>query len=350
MSSHAKLIVTVDTEEEGLWNGAFRSHGNTVRNVAGVSRFQRICDRFDIRPTYLVDTPVVEDNASVELLRRYLDADECEIGTHLHPWCAEPIREPVSEHNSFLCNLPVELQREKLVRLTGQIERRFGRRPTSFRAGRYGLDIAGARLLMDLGYAVDSSVIPFSDFTGEGGPDFRTAPFQPYFVDGQDLRIPSSRGTLLEVPVSVGFSHADFARTDRIRRFALRPCFRPLRLVGVLDRLNVVRRVKFSPEQADARNMMQLVDAYMANQAPCMVMMLHSSSLVPGYSPYVPDESRLDQFCRDLEATFDYCLTRHQMVGETLTGFARGRREEGRPKTEDRRPKTSSIAEAPTWH
>ena len=43
----------------------------TVHNVRGVERFQQLCDRFDLRPTYLVDTPVAADDWAAETLRGY---------------------------------------------------------------------------------------------------------------------------------------------------------------------------------------------------------------------------------------------------------------------------------------
>ena len=84
------LIVTVDTEEEGLWTGEYPANGNTVENTRGIPRFQALCDQFGIRPTYLVDTPVVEDDRSVELLSEIQQSGRCEIGAHLHPWCTPP--------------------------------------------------------------------------------------------------------------------------------------------------------------------------------------------------------------------------------------------------------------------
>ena len=322
-----KLIVTVDTEEEGLWNGAFESGGQTVRNVEGVPRFQACCDRFGVRPTYLVDTPVVEDDRAVEILARIHDAGRCEIGAHLHPWCAPPSEkrafdEKTHRRNSFTCNLPAQLQREKLTRLTETIEQRFGTRPTSFRAGRYGLDARGARILEALGYVVDSSVIPFHDYSGQGGPDFRRAPCTPYWIGPHDLCTPAADGRLLEVPVSVGFTRSKFELASAVRELVSGVPGRWFRLVGILDRLNLVRRVKFSPERAGGARMKQLVDAYLARRAPCMVMMLHSSSLVAGYSPYVADEHRLESFYQDLEAVFEHCLKRRAMTADTLTGFA----------------------------
>ncbi|NQU25302.1 MAG: hypothetical protein HQ567_28795 [Candidatus Nealsonbacteria bacterium] len=316
------LIVTVDTEEEGLWGGTYRTTGNTVENTRGIVRFQELCDRFEIRPTYVIDTPVVEDDRSVETLKGLQDSDRCEIGAHLHPWCAPPFEEELNGHNSYTCNLPEPLQREKLARLTDRIEQRFARRPTSFRAGRYGLDIVGARILEDLGYLVDSSVICFHDYSAEGGPDFHSAPYKPYRIGKEDLRLPDDIGRLLEVPVSVGFSWSKFAWAQRIRQFAMRPALQPFRLVGILDRLNLVRRIKFGPEQSDAARMKQLADAYLANAAPCMVMLLHSSSLMPGHSPYAPSEAALEQMYDEMETTFEYCRRRLAMESATLTEFA----------------------------
>lgn len=319
----AHLLVTIDTEEEGLWGGEFRTTGNTVENVrTGIGRFQALCDDFQIQPTYLIDAPVVQDQQCVELLKAIQDDRRAEIGTHVHPWCNPPHDEHWDRSTSFLCNLPEPLQRDKIAWLTDEIEQRFDRRPTSFRAGRYGLDIVGARILSSLGYTVDSSVIPFSDWTAEGGPDFQSAPHTPYRIGEDDLCLPCGDGDLLEVPVSVGFNRPDFERAQAIRDFAMRPWLRRMRSVGILDRLGIVRRIKFSPEQADARAMTQLVDAYLAQQAPVMVMLFHSTSLTPGNSPYVSDAGRLEQFYADLAEVFEVCLHRRGMTPATLSGFA----------------------------
>ena len=316
------LIVTVDTEEEGLWGGEYRQSGNTVENIRGVPRFQELCDRHGVKPTYLIDAPVAEDDAAVELVRAIQDDDRAEIGAHVHPWCNPPYEEELSARNSYLCNLPEPLQRAKLAWITDRIESQFGRRPTSFRAGRYGLDITGARILHDLGYLVDSSVIPFTDYSSDGGPNFENAPYAPYFVDGHDLCTPHGTGFLLEVPVSVGFNRADFARAHAIRRACTSPWLRRIHAEGILDRLGVVRRIKFSPEQADTRRMKQLVDAYLAQQAPAMVMMFHSSSLVPGYSPYVKTEEDLRRFESRLGELFAFCVEQREMSATSLTEFA----------------------------
>jgi hypothetical protein len=250
------LIVTVDTEEEGLWSGTFRTQHNTVANIQQVPRFQQLCDRFGIKPTYLVDWPVLDDEAAVGVLDGIQQSGRCEIGAHLHPWCTPPLDgHAVTPRETYMCNLPETSQRDKLAGLTDCVQQRFGTRPTSFRAGRYGLDATGARLLAQLGYLVDSSVLPFTDYSAESGPDFREAPWRPYYFNGDDLAVPHDEGALLEVPVSVGFSRADIAAAARWRRWAERPWPRRLRMVGALDRLGVARRIKFTPEQASLAEM-----------------------------------------------------------------------------------------------
>jgi hypothetical protein len=320
--SRPSLLVTIDTEEEGLWSGAYRRTGNTAENTRGIVRFQALCDQFGIRPTYLVDTPVVDDERSVELLREIQDSGRGEVGAHLHPWCTPPFEEDVNSRNSYLCNLPLSLQRAKLQNLTVSIAERFRRPPTAFRAGRYGLNADGASLLYELGYVADSSVIPFTDHSADGGPSFEGAPHQPYYPDRSDIRRRAKSGKLLEIPVSVGFATADFARAQRLRQWALRPIPRRLHAVGILDRLGLATRIKFSPEQANADQMKRLADCYISQGARCMVLMFHSSSLVPGFSPYVPDGAALERFYRNVEETFGYCCTDHCMLGESLTDFA----------------------------
>lgn len=318
----ATLIVTIDTEEEGLWGRDFLRHGNTVANTYHIERFQTLCESFKIRPTYLIDAPVVNDDRSAGIFRAISIQGLCEVGSHIHPWCNPPFEEEINPVNTYFCNLPAPLQRAKLTWLTERIEERIGRRPTSFRAGRYGLDMAGARILGELGYVADSSVIPFTSYAAEHGPDFSNAPTTPYFIGGDDLRVPHESGTLLEIPVSVGYSRVNFERSHALREIAARSWLRHIRAVGILDRLDLARRIKFSPEQADARAMARLVDNYLARDAPVMVLMFHSSSLMPGGSPYVPTPSRLEEFYQRLRKIFHHCLNVRRMRTSTLSDFA----------------------------
>lgn len=328
------LIVTVDTEEEGLWSGQFRRHGNTVENVKhGVPWFQELCARHAIRPTYLVDAPVVEDDEAVYLLRKYREQGQCEIGAHVHPWCNPPFEEDPIPRNSFLCNLPPPLQWAKIEWLSDRIAEKFGAQPTAFRAGRYGIGAHGLVALESLGYRADSSVLPFVDYSAQGGPNFSQFPVVPFvpletvvWADGSTAIASRSESLqmqpVIEIPVASGYTRWPFERWHRLRRMIVSLGGKALRLPGLLDRLNLARYVKFSPEQASLRRLKQLAGVYCRYHLPVMVMMLHSTSLVAGGSPYCRNEQDRMRMAETLNGIFRYCREDCGMPTATLSEYA----------------------------
>ena len=322
MDSHKRrgwLVVTIDTEEEGLWSGNYTAEA-TVKNIAAIPRFQSLCDQFSIRPTYLITTPVAESPDAVKTLRSIHDTGRCEIGTHVHPWNSPPIVNTDSDpRDSYLCNLPADIQHAKLEQLTDQIESSFGSRPVSFRAGRYGIGATAMRSLRKLGYCVDSSVLPRVDYRSQNGPDFRAATCRPYFPADSDILSNSSDESLLEIPVTAGFTHRHFGLADRLRRGATRAPWRQLRAVGILDRTGIATKVKLSPEQATLTQMKQLATAVINRSVPVLVLMFHSSSLLPGCSPYVKTELDLDRFLERLSAFFVFAQEELSLSAITLS-------------------------------
>lgn len=323
-SKPPSLLVTIDTEEEGLWRGSYRQSGNTVVNLRGIPWFQTLCDSLQVFPTYLVDSPVVADSYGSDLLIAYQQEGRAEVGAHLHPWCTAPFEEDVCPKNSWLQNLPEDLQRRKLQTLTDEITRVFGRPPTSFRAGRYGLGTFAANVLEELDYVVDSSVIPFTDYSGQSGPDYSAADWKPYRVSPSNLLASDPAGGLLELPVSVGFNSNDFQKTwSRHRRFST-GLPRQLKLNGVLDRLRIGQRIKLSPEQSSTKEMQTLIARSIRQRAECLVLMFHSSSLVEGLSPYVSNSERFEQFRRRLTEILSFWRSTLGFPAPTMTDFARG--------------------------
>ena len=113
-----KLLVTVDTEEEFDWNQPFSSAHRSVAAIADLPELQAVFDDCDVRPTYVIDHPVVATSSSQDVMRFLLSGGNCEIGAHLHPWVNPPHEEEITNHNSYLCNLPLDLQIRKLTVLT----------------------------------------------------------------------------------------------------------------------------------------------------------------------------------------------------------------------------------------
>src|SRR3546814_11173699 len=92
-------------------------------------------------------------------------------------------------------NLPPELEHAKLAALTEAIAGAFGARPVVYKAGRYGVGPATAGILEALGYRIDVSVVPFPDFSDDGGPDFSAAGFVTrWFGSDGALRVGKSVG------------------------------------------------------------------------------------------------------------------------------------------------------------
>ena len=191
------MTVIVDTEEEFDWGAPFDRQNRSVDNIAHQYLAQEIFRKHNIIPTYCIDYPVVENDTAVEILRAWADQGSCIIGTHLHPWVTPPNDEDVNRVNSYAGNLTYELEKKKLTLLTDYIEQRLGHRPVIFKAGRYGVGPNTGRILKELGYKVDCSVVADTNFSEDHGPNFIGLPTQPYWFDVDDekiLELPNIRG------------------------------------------------------------------------------------------------------------------------------------------------------------
>ena len=274
--------MTIDTEEEGLWGGGFRVRNCTTENLRGLSRFQGVCEKYGVPPTYLIDAPVLEDPIAVRELKSWQTPGRCEIGTHCHPWCNPPmVSESISNRKSYLCNLPEELQFEKLQWLTGRIADVFGVSPTSYRAGRYGFDRSTVGALVKLGYTIDSSVLPGFDYSAIEGPNFKSFDHYPCRISAAGCK-----DDLLEVPITTGFTHAGFyGARQRMRAVMDSPMGRWTKLASVSSSLGLTRYLKLTPEGTELKDLMGLVRSSLQDGVEIQVVMLHRTSLLPGYSP-----------------------------------------------------------------
>ena len=189
VSLDCEILVVVDTEEEFDWSAAPPTSA-AVTAMHWVDRGQKVFDRFGLKPTYVIDYPVATQPGGFERLVEIAGSGRCTIGAHPHPWVNPPVEEELSGRNTFMCNLPVALQREKLRRLCDAIGNRFGKRPTTYKAGRYGLGPSTVPVLKELGFRVDVSVCPRYSFVGEDGPSFEDFDAQPFFLDDQLLELP----------------------------------------------------------------------------------------------------------------------------------------------------------------
>jgi hypothetical protein len=268
------LCVTVDCEcDKGPAWRTRRPLSFDGVHTGIAERLQPLFRATGAKPTYLLSPELLRDGPCVE---RLASLDGCELGTHLHGELAEPGAFVPDVTNAVQREYPPPIERAKLVSLTDAFRSAFGRAPTSFRAGRFGLGAHTLGFLEELGYAVESSVTPHVDWSDvSAGLSFVDAPTQPYHPDPQEPgRLGTSR--LLEVPVTV--LPSVFARVPVLGRRVEARWLRPTRNDGA--ELVAIAR--------DA-----IADARRADPSRPVVLnaMFHNVEIVAGTSPYASTEA-----------------------------------------------------------
>ena len=308
------LLVTVDTEADNFWG---TQGAPTCENIRRLPRLQSLCEDVGFRPTYLVSYEVLEDPGAVRILQGLAAGGRCEIGAHLHPRTTPPEDGPGdgdSRGEPYACELPPDLVREKVARLTRRLEAHFGDAPRSMRWGRWGMGGNLIPILEEEGYWVDSSVTPGCAWPGSdgrrrgAGPAFWSAPAQPYFLGQRDPCQPGS-GWVLEVPVTIVHHrrwHGPLYRAMRCcrlgfvaRRLRVEPQWlRPFPWMSGEDLLAVYRRAR-----REGHTVLNL--------------MLHSSELLHGGSPYFARQEDVERMLGCLGA-FLKEMARRRVEGITL--------------------------------
>jgi hypothetical protein len=301
------LVVTIDTEEEGLWSDRYRVVGNTCRNVEHLPRLHAIFARLGVRPTYLVDYPVATDATARGILAELASGGASEIGAHLHPWCTPPFLPGGARARvTYPHRLPAAVQQAKLTALCQAIHEGWRVQPTSYRAGRWGFDRSTVPVLERLGFTVDTSVRPLWWDPGPGGPSFRRASTCPYRLDATDACRPGE-SAVMEVPASSGFVGPLAARLERVAQHV--PEAPGLR--RVLVRFGLCALL---PESNSLPNMRALVDELAARDVPVFNVALHSSSTMAGGTPFARDEGERNRFLARVEGVLEHALGRHAAV------------------------------------
>ncbi len=325
-----RLVVTVDTEADNQWE-----HGIPIatRNVRFWPAFQDICERYSVSPTYLLTSEIVADERACDLLDAWRRRGAAEVGAHLHPWTTPPfLDQPGLRYNdpvhAFAAQLPSALLEEKVAVLTDQIHGAFGVRPTSHRSGRFGFDARAAVFLAREGYLVDSSVTPSCTWAGhrglnEGGPDFRAHTPHPFLVAMEEA------APLVEVPVTIMPTYGLLSGSSALlRAYQSLPARATRKLL--LGRWLRPQPIWLSPDpRYQLEDLITLWRCARAAALPAAVMILHSSELMPGGSPFRPDKESVAELLQMLEEFLAF-VRRDAGAATTLTSLGRALLDEGR--------------------
>ncbi|HWU96471.1 MAG TPA: polysaccharide deacetylase family protein [Sphingomonas sp.] len=278
-----RFTIFVDTEEEFDWGAPLSADADGTRHMAALPPVHARFAAAGVPLTYLIDYPIATSPLAIDVLRGVIEDGRSAIGTQLHPWVNPPHDEEVNGFNSFTGNLPLALQRAKLMALTDAVEQAFGCRPLVYRAGRYGIGPKTQELLAELGYRIDSSMRAGYDYSAEGGPDFSQVPSHAFRI-----------GNLVELPFTTVF-------TGRMRRSAAglhRALGHFPRGIGIASRLGLLSRVALTPEDMPLHEAKEAIRVAVGEGLRLLNFAFHSPSVEPGHTPYVRTQADLAAFLR----------------------------------------------------
>jgi len=310
------LLVGIDTEGDNQWDAAARAE-QRFENIYALPRLHALFARHGVRPTYVITYPVARDDASAHVLRELKRGGDCEIGAHHHVWETPPFSsEDVARHD-YAANLPLRQFEAQLASLTGAIEDAVGKRPVSYRSGRFGFSAAHVAALENRGYRIESSVAPLFYEAHKRGPDFVEAPLHPYFLAYDSATRPGT-SAVLEIPVSAALNR----RVPKRLQYLYARAPKPYTTRRVLRKLGVAHVRWLRPSYSSLEDMIGLAQDLSTTGQPVLNLLFHSSEAIVGGSPYNRTDGELTAFCDRLERFFDFARTVLEATPATFTEFA----------------------------
>lgn len=297
-----RIVISLDVEEEGLFSGRYAERP-TVRNVASLLKLRPLSQRFNFPLTLLCSYAVFRDRNAQKVLEEMRDKAGAEIGLHLHHWSTPPLPEArdrnLSPERTHL--LPSRLLRERLYNLAEEGRKFQSASLTSFRMGRWDLKAGLLPMLEELGITVDSSICPLRSFPG--GADHFLAPADPYwhkFSNGRQIL----EAPITQIPINAGLARLWETVWKKNPQ--------------MLDKFHFFGALSANPLWHSEAVMKQATRLHVARGGKLLNLFLHSSELMPGGSPHVPDARAADRIVKKLESFCDYLVNNYNCAGITM--------------------------------
>jgi hypothetical protein len=297
------FTMTIDTEEEWNWDTGWPTRALSLENIRHLPKLQELCSRHKVATTYYANQAVFDDPEARRILLDVAQQKHVEIGMHIHPWNTPPFDadQPVNARDTFIHNLPAEVVIPKLESVYNCFVA-SGLRPTSFRGGRYSCGAAVREHLRDKGFLADASVVPYTTWKDGGAPDHRHR-------DNYPVRFPPRHEgdrSFWEIPLTLGFTRRPFGFWQCSFDLVENTWLSKLRLIGIAERVGLVRRVWLNFEQPIGRNMLPFLRKLRGMGLPCISLTVHSSSLMAGKNGFTltpNDEDRLFGYMDEIFGT-----------------------------------------------
>ncbi len=294
------LIITVDTEGEGGW---FWKPGDvtTTENAKCVNRFQRLCDKYGIKPVYLTTYEMANNDEFMSQLIKWESEGRCEIGIHLHAWNNPPMvaLNRIYDSQDYLIEYQYDIMREKFLTLYNILTSKIGHSLVSHRAGRWAMDKRYFNILKEFNIKVDCSFTPGINWSLNygaihGGPNYTNVPQISYYIDD-----------ILEVPMSIRKMHILSQGSFRHK-------------IGCLLKGKNVWLRPAGQSEYEMKRLIKLINS--EKDSDYLEFMIHSSELMPGGSPYFSSHQHIEDLFKILDNVFKYAID-HGYRGCTLKEY-----------------------------
>lgn len=282
----SSFIITIDVEGDNLWS---KPDIITTSNSLFIPRFHNLCEKYEFKPTYLVNYEMIQDPFFQDFAKKKLSENVAEVGMHLHAWNSPPISPlTVNDHlyHPYLTEYPSDTMEEKIIFLHKLLEDVLGAKVVSHRAGRWTIDSIYMHILRSIGYKIDCSVTPhvswgriYGNPNGKGGADYTHFPAKQYFMDLDNIS-KETNSSFLEVPVTI-------LKSDQ---------------VGLNNKDN--KPLWLRPNGKNLDSMLKIVEYAASHDFTYLEFMLHSSELMPGGSPTFKNGDEIEILYCDIEYLF----------------------------------------------
>lgn len=303
-----RVIISLDVEEEGLFSGKYEQRNPTVRNVSFLRQLKPLSLEYNFPLTLLCSHAVFTDNNACRTLEEMRDETGAEIGAHLHHWNTPPLAGNALEESppTRTHKLDPDILGERLKTLLEAGRNFQGAQLTSFRMGRWDLKAQILPILAEQGITVDSSICPLRSF--REGADHFLAPADPWW------HVMANGTKILEAPITQIPIFPTLARLWH-KIWRKNPSF--------LDSFHFFGALSANPLWHSAIVMRQAVARHVARGGKVLNLFLHSSELMPGASPHVPNPeaardivNKLLSFCAHLKDNYPCAgITMNQLPG-----------------------------------
>ncbi len=307
----AILALSLDVEEEGLFSASYACNNPSVTNTRELWRLTPLLER-GLHPTLFCSHSVLSDLPSQRILGKLCADYNLEIGAHLHHWNTPPLScKANTASDTAEIRKSVPTSPEPLPLLAAKMRNLFsagktflGESLTSFRMGRWDLHAKHWPLLAENGVRCDASVRPLHLGNNANlGPDHFDAPADPYWVN-----LPGHK--ICEVPLTVTpltpfIAHAlkgidgTWGKTLRTSlknwgALALLPVQHPLWLLKLTSRLHLARGGRV------------------------LSLTWHSSEMLPGGAPHIPNEAAVRNLLGKITAYVDWLAEEYDLESLTM--------------------------------